>query len=335
MSPIDTLLSEDNATVAQSLSIMMKKEQTIYTTRDYLHSPDPSSSQSSPSSPDEMPTRVVTPSDRMMIVDWCYSIIDQVKLNRETVAIAMEMVDRFLSKPSSIVIASRALHDRREYQLIVITALYIAVKTTEPTSVMNSQLFSDVSQGMYSVQDIEHMEITILEGLEWRLCAPTSIQMAHHILSLVLPHFANTMDDATSAFVLDEVRFQTEFAVRDYYFAIMQRPSTVAVAAIFNALDQVDNSRTREDCQAVLSAFLSANGEFACNEDLLAAKNRLYCLVEDNDYYPNVNDNGDDDDDTDSSSRVSETSRETMTCSSKRPTCEGSLNPKKSLRTWR
>jgi len=331
MSPIDTLLSEDNATVAQSLSIMMKKEQTIYTSCDYLHSPDPSSSQSS-SSPDGMPTRV-TPSDRMMIVDWCYSVINKVQLNRETVALAMEMVDRFLSKPSSILSASRALHDRRQYQLIVVTALYIAVKTLEPTHVMNSQLFSDVSQGMYSVQDIERMELNILQGLEWRVCAPTSIQMAYHILSLILPH-ANTMDDATRAFVLDEVRFQTEFAVRDYYFA-MQRPSTVAMAAIFNALDQVDDSRTRRDCQAVLSVLLSSNGEFACHEDLLAAKNRLYCLVEDNDYLPNAIDNGDDDDDTDLSSQVSETSIETIICSSKRLTCEGSSNPEKSSRTWR
>mmetsp|Transcript_36954 Transcript_36954/g.79814 ORF Transcript_36954/g.79814 Transcript_36954/m.79814 type:complete len:323 (+) Transcript_36954:45-1013(+) len=322
MSPIDTLLSEDNATVAQSLSIMMKKEQTIYTSSDYLHSPHPSSSQSL--SPDETSTRIVTPSDRMMMVDWCYSIIDLVQLNRETVELAMDMVDRFLSKPSSVVITSRALYDRRQYQLIVVTALYIAVKKIEPAHIvnaMNSQLFSDVSQGMYSVQDIEHMEITILQGLDWRVCAPTSIQMANHILSLVLPHFANTMDDVTSAFVLDEVRFQTELAVRDYYFA-MQRPSTVAVAAIFNALDQVDNSRTSEDCHLALFAFLIANGEFACHEDLLAATNRLYCLVENNDCLPNVNGNSDDDDNTDVSTQVSEASIETKICSSKVLTCK-------------
>ena len=127
------------------------------------------------------------------------------------------------------------------------------------------------------MEDVEGMEFRILEGLSWRIYAPTSIQMTHCILSLVLPHV--NLQDSTWGFILDEVRFQTEYAVRDYYFAT-KRPSTVALAAIFNTLDQVD----QQDHQAILHALLLImNEEFDSPKDLLVAKNRLQSFVRGND----------------------------------------------------
>jgi hypothetical protein len=89
------------------------------------------------------------------------------------------------------------------------------------------------------------MEWNLLQDLSWHVCAPTSIQMAQHILSLALPHV--NVQDSTRSFILTEVRFQTEYAVTDYYFA-PQRPSTVAMATIFNTLEQVD----KQDRQVLL-----------------------------------------------------------------------------------
>eukprot|EP01083_Nonionella_stella_P264019 896125_1 len=109
------------------------------------------------------------------------------------------------------------------------------------------------------------MELTILRGLSWCIYAPTSIQMAQCILSLVLPHVH--LEDSIWSDILDKVKYQTERATRDYYFAA-QRRSTVAMAAIFNALDQVD----RLVRQAVLQALLFVlNKEFDSARHLLAA----------------------------------------------------------------
>ena len=83
-----------------------------------------------------------------------------------------------------------------------------------------------MSRGDYSIHDIEDMELSILQSLSWRIYAPTSIQIAHSILSLILPHHIN-LRESTWGFILDEVRYQTEHSVRDYYLCI-QRPSTVA-----------------------------------------------------------------------------------------------------------
>lgn len=259
MSPsIYESLAKHAAASAESLYAMMHQEQTTYKMScDYLHPP---------TSTEPM----INESDRVKIVDWCYSVVDQCKFDRETVAISMEMVDRFLSTPSAI--ARDALRDRKRFQLVAITAMYVAIKTNEQMA-FGSGSFAKMSRGIYSKEDIEAMERSMLDGLSWRVCAPTSIQMAHHILSLALPYV--DLEETTWAFILDEVRYQTEHAVRDYYFA-SKRPSTVAVAAIFNTLDQVKP----EERQAILRALLSILNEgFDSPRDLFAARNRLMDAV--------------------------------------------------------
>ena len=180
------------------------------------------------------------------------------------------MVDRLLSKPDCPV--RDYLNDRTKYQLLTIAALYIAIKVNEQVE-FGSDSFAAVSCGIYTAKDIETMELTILQGLEWRIYGPTSSQMAYHILSLILSHVKP--EESTWGFILNEVGFQTEYAVGDFYFST-QRPSTTALAAILNALDQVDS----QDCQDVLHAFLFVNdNNFATVHDLFVAKERLKHLV--------------------------------------------------------
>ena len=123
------------------------------------------------------------------------------------------------------------------------------------------------------------MELRILHGLSWRIHAPTSVQIANLILSLALPRV--DLPECTWGFILDEVRFQTEYAVRDYCFCTSQRPSTVALAAIFNTVDQLPQA----DRTAVLLALLPSLGgkQFAGQNTLKIAKSRLQAMVSAND----------------------------------------------------
>lgn len=182
------------------------------------------------------------------------------------------MVDRYLSKSSSQ--TEEYLNDHTKYQLLSMTALYIANKIHDPVA-FSSDLFAEISNGLYSKDDIETMEWVILQGLEFRVYAPTSIQMALHILSLVLPLV--NLEESTWDSILDKVRFGTEFSVRGYFFST-QRPSTTAMAAILNALDQVDC----RDCQEVLRALIliEETFSFASGREIFAAMKRLTCLVE-------------------------------------------------------
>ena len=185
----------------------------------------------------------------------------------------MSIVDRFLSKLSPMP-RQTYLTDRKQYQLLSMAALYIAIKVNEPEA-FGSDSFAALSFGVYTQDDIENMEVTILNGLEYRIYAPTGIQMAYHILSLISPRVS--LKESTWCFILDEVRFQAEYAVRDYYFST-KRPSTVALAAIFNTLDQVDRG-VRQDVLSVLIEIMD-DDKFAPVKELFEAKRRLKGLVE-------------------------------------------------------
>ncbi len=98
--------------------------------------------------------------------------------------------------------------------------------------------------------------------------------MAHHILSLIAARDVS-FDKTTWDFILDEIKFQAENAVRDYNF-VTQRPSTLAIAAMLNALEQLDKKKCRSICRALVSI---TNDEFDSIEIILDMKRRLFSLV--------------------------------------------------------
>eukprot|EP00984_Skeletonema_dohrnii_P024088 scaffold13198_cov94-Skeletonema_dohrnii-CCMP3373.AAC.5 len=245
-----TNLSQDTTAVADSLHAMIERELTIYCEhkdKGYLNHSDPT---------------MITADDRMKLVDWCYIIADHCQHSRETVASAMEMVDRFLSTPSNSTdtarVAYEAQRDPIKFQLLTITALYVAIKINE-TIVISSDLFADMcSSQAYIVvaEDIEDMERILLSGLSWRCRAPTAYVIGRSIMALILPHA--DVPEATWDFVIDEMKYLTELAVRDYYFST-QRASTVALAAIFNAVE-TSIKGPLQSLQKVLEGFLLATG---------------------------------------------------------------------------
>ncbi|KAL3786484.1 hypothetical protein HJC23_010650 [Cyclotella cryptica] len=253
----ETVVADDKIMVAEALSVMIEQERSFYRCHDYLRVNESS----------DRKHNAVTYDDRTQVVDWCFSFVDTLSLQRETVAIAMGLLDRFLSISSA---ASEALDDHREFQLLAIGALYIAIKTNERVAV-HGNFFASLSRGGYSVEDIEDAEVLILTGLSWRLNGPTSLQVATHFLSLI--HEQVSIVEDTWCFLLDEVQYQTELAVRDYALAI-QRRSTIALAAIFNAMERL----TRDDRLELFTAISSIIDKFSIASpiDICATRSRLH-----------------------------------------------------------
>jgi hypothetical protein len=249
-------LSKDTVAVADSLSAMIEKELTTYSCEGYLDPSDPT---------------MITFADRLALVDWCYAVVDKCRFSREAVALAMHMVDRFLSIPSSI--ADETLHDPDKFQLLIVTSLYVVIKVNEKV-VVGSKFFSDMSRGSYTAEDIEDMERKLLSGLSWRCHAPTAFQVGFHILSLILPKV--NIPEATWAFVMDEMRYQNEHAVRDYYFST-QRASTIALAAIMNASSVLDSQHRQDFLTSLSSIFV--NFSFEEIDRLLVHKKKLASLI--------------------------------------------------------
>ena len=256
-------ISQTTVSVVERLSAMLQKELTTSSRkRDYLDPSDPT---------------IVTPDDRMLLVDWCYRVVDHCQFSRESVASAMEMADRFLSMPNNNMSAAahEALHDRNKFQLLIVTALYVSIKVNERVPV-SSGLFAEMCKHAYTEEDIENMELTLLSGLEWRCYAPTASQVGLSILTLIMP-YVNT-SEATWSFLMDEMKYQTEHSIRDYYFST-QRPSTVALATLFNAMGQICSPERNE----VLDFFLRIIKffDFDQPDQVSKASKRLNCLLQD------------------------------------------------------
>eukprot|EP00984_Skeletonema_dohrnii_P017095 scaffold7714_cov130-Skeletonema_dohrnii-CCMP3373.AAC.4 len=266
MKPTENLSTNTEA-VADSLAAMIKKELTTkYSCFDaYLN----------PSTSDP---NMINADDRMKLVDWCYGIVDHFNFSRETVASAMEMVDRFLSTPSTSVdaaqVSDEALIDPSKFQLLTIAALYTSIKINEKV-VISSDLFAEMCSHVYTVDEIEDMERTLLIGLSWRCHTPTAHQVGMLIVSLLLPYV--DIPEVTWGFLMDEMRYLIELAVRDYYFST-QRASTVALAAIFNVINDTSTKERRELLGAYLNVMMECF-DFDHPNQIAAARSRLKSLA--------------------------------------------------------
>jgi hypothetical protein len=256
MKPIESLRNAED--VADSLAAMIKKELTVYKCVGYL---DPSD------------TSIITADDRMAIVDWCYYVVDHCQFSRQIVASAMEMVDRFLCIPSQV--SHDALHNQKDFQILTVSSLCISIKMHE-TIPIGSNFFSKKSRGAYKAVEIDDMERTLLSGLSWRCHAPTAHQFGLSILSLLVPKV--DLPEVTWGFLVDEMKYLTELAVRDYYFST-QRASTIALAAILIASDGLDFKPRQDFMKASSSIFVHFG--FEDIDDLIECKNNLASLMDD------------------------------------------------------
>jgi len=264
MKPTESL-SRNTEAVADSLAAKIKRELTTLPLNHegYLH----------PSNPN-----MISANDRTKLVDWCYSVVDHCQLSRETVASTMDMVDRFLSMPSNSVDAARvsdeALRDQSKFQLLTIAALYSSIKVHERVALSSDQ-FAEICSRAHTAEEIEDMERILLSGLSWRCHAPTAHQIGLSILSLILPHV--DIPEVTWGFIIDEMKYLTELAVRDYYFAF-ERTSTIALAAIFNVISDTSIKEHQEIFTAFLRIIMESY-EFDHSKHIAAARTRLQCLV--------------------------------------------------------
>jgi hypothetical protein len=91
MPSVQESLSHDPTSVHEALSVMLSKEQTVYKSYDYLSTIN-HLQHLSPSISDDKENAVITSSDRQLIVDWCYSIVDACQFDRETVALVSQFL---------------------------------------------------------------------------------------------------------------------------------------------------------------------------------------------------------------------------------------------------
>ena len=206
---------------------------------------------------------------RYNMVDWCYRMINFCNLNRETVAIAMNYVDRFVvTEQGQSYLTSDTL-----YQLVAVTALYTAIKVHEIQSI-DLQSLVNVSKGTYSLKQIERVEREIVNALQWRMNPPTAMSFVRSLIELIPHHYKLSAKVRES--ILKLSRVQAEYAVFDQELA-NSKMSTVGYCSLINAMrtmirDQVMLKNIKHTLAQELKIQLN-------NSELEQAQPKLYLLL--------------------------------------------------------
>jgi len=169
---------------------------------------------------------------RSKMVEWCYKVVDFCKYNRETVSITMSYFDRFLATPRGLLLCS----DLKTFQLACMTCLYTAIKVHEPEA-MQPEAISKLSQGIYSAEEVEAMELEIIKALEWRMNPPTALSFLRVYLSFLPEELVQTGDINV---LFDLAKYQIELSTGDSFFVDVAA-SSVALAAVFNVFEIIED----------------------------------------------------------------------------------------------
>ncbi|CAB9499257.1 diatom-specific cyclin [Seminavis robusta] len=187
---------------------------------------------------------------RAAMVTWFITVVDYLEFERETVAIALNFLDRFLETPQGKVCLTTT---PRQFKMAGMTCLYTAIKAHEPEAI-EPDLVVELSGNLCSVEDIEAMERTILAALDWRVNPPTALAFCRQLLGIVPKGVVSRKDCAA---LLELAQVQTELAVSDPRL-ITTPPSLLALASIFNALESSSKHSNTETLDDLSQLFFVA-----------------------------------------------------------------------------
>ena len=159
---------------------------------------------------------------RAMLVSWLVLIHYKLRLSPETLNLAINILDRYLSRE---VVAKCNL------QLVGVTSMLIASKFVESGSPCGVALVVYLCDGAYNKNDVVAMELRILSTLNYQLFVPTTYSF--HVIYAGICQ-SNTITDEVSRFILDCVLVS--------YQLLEFLPSQVACATLFIARKVTGNT---------------------------------------------------------------------------------------------
>lgn len=208
---------------------------------------------------------------RYNMVDWCYRMLDFCNFHRDTAAIAMNFVDRFVMADEG----QLYLRNQTLYQLLVVTALYTAIKVHESQSI-DLQSLSNVSRGTYSVKRIKEVESQMVDALQWRLNPPTAMSFVQILVDLIPCRYV--VSAQVKERILKLSRVQAENALYDHELVEI-KTSTIGYCSLINALRIIiDDHAAIKHVTFVLAQVLQIRNIDA--QEVAQVQSKLYWLLE-------------------------------------------------------
>lgn len=164
-----------------------------------------------------------TPAWREKMVGWFEGVQVAFKLERCTVAAATDYLDRFLSKKSCTPL---------NFQLASVGCLFLAAKVEEQRPLTTADL-CQLTEGVFTREDVRLMELELLCVLKWRLHPPA----AETLVGLIVELYGGAAAEQVGVSALAYARQ----ARRD--LAFVGQGAVVAGAAVLAALREHDAPR--------------------------------------------------------------------------------------------
>ena len=149
---------------------------------------------------------------RTILINWISQMHRDMKLRRETLYIAVSLIDRTLE---------RMKVRRRDFHLVGIASLWIAIKYEE-VKLPKIRTFLDVTKSGYCRREVIGMEMKILVELEFQVTVPSS----NFFLTYLCERY-NIGEKVSSL-----ARCLTEIALLEGRMVAQYRPSKIAAAAL-------------------------------------------------------------------------------------------------------
>lgn len=169
----------------------------------------------------------ITSSMRSILVDWLVEVSEEYKLHPETLYLAINYTDRFLSQMSVL---------RGKLQLVGTAAMYIASKYEEisPPDVTE---FVYITDDTYSKKQVLRMEHLLLKVLDFRMNTPTTQCFLQNYLRFIRGEGLFEPSQRTKIECL--AKYLCELTLIDGDIFMGYLPSQIAASAIYIAIAHV------------------------------------------------------------------------------------------------
>jgi len=203
--------------IIETINAMIKQEKAAYRTQSGLY--------------DKSTTTVeensIDGECRRLMIEWFRQLAGVCDFDHQTIAIAINILDRFVAKETQILLSYNAA---QEFQLAAMASLYTSIKIHENVA-LDPKTLSKLSNGRFSSLEIEKMESRILTKLDWRVNTPTATAFSEIYLQLLLPN----EQTATNTIAKKLIQCQIEQAMEDCQFLGIEA-SEIAFTATYNAI---------------------------------------------------------------------------------------------------
>jgi len=188
----------------------------------------------------------INSSMRSILIDWLVEVSEEYKLNVETLYLAVNYTDRFLSQMSVL---------RGKLQLVGTASMYIASKYEEISPPDVSE-FVYITDDTYTKKQVLRMEHLLLKVLDFRMNTPTINCFLMHYLRFLKLNTSSSNTTSTSPLTAQQqelhsrvenlARYLAELTLIDSDTFLSYLPSQVAASAIYLSLHTFNKQWTKQ-----------------------------------------------------------------------------------------